>query len=111
MEEQSLENNLQLTTLDFGGNSISSGSCYHFPATAHQTNGNPLVFNTVPSWMYCQQTSQNYVDFMSENGGSGFGKKITIFNPSMSSGFAPMEISTNNAGLEVQPYPVCILCH
>lgn len=93
----------------FGGRSdVSCNSqvhpSHHFPVTA-QNNGYPLVSTTLPNWVYCQQTPQNYFESWSDPGAS----VLQSGQISLSSGYIPIQVqaSTDTVGLKVYYSSVC----
>lgn len=89
----------------FGGSSgVSCNSqvypSHYFPVTA-PNNGYPLVSTTLPNWVYCQQTPQNYFEAWSDPGAS------VLQNGQISSVYLSSQASTDNAGIKVWYSSVC----
>ena len=108
------------TTLAFGGRGSSSSNNHNvyymqeevdhshylnFAAAAAASNDTTPHHapTTLPSWLCCQPTPQNYVHFLAENGASQVHNEILPFNNSPgSSGFTTPEASFDMVGYKVE---------
>lgn len=73
MDGQSSQNELQLMSLDFGGNDygvsqLAENHPYQNYFLADGSNGFHYMSPPLPQWIRCQQNTPKYVEFLAENG-------------------------------------------
>ncbi|KAL3517554.1 hypothetical protein ACH5RR_020143 [Cinchona calisaya] len=92
------------STLAFGGSSSSSNPSCCFQEEAADQNHYFSNETTLHPWLYCQQTPQNYIEFLAENGASQFQKGLPFSSNSPGpSGFTTPETSFHMVGHK-RPY-------